>query len=61
MKFNPTVNQLVLIALLFAAIIGANLVAPGVVGTVTSLVSVLVGYLSGSPLKAEGGSDEGAK
>jgi predicted acyltransferase len=51
MKFNPTWQQLVLVAILLTAVIASNIVAPGAFGTVTSIVSVIVGYLSGSPLR----------
>lgn len=51
MKFNPTWQQLVLLAILFAAVIVAHLVAPPAVGIITSMVSTVIGYLCGSPLK----------
>ena len=45
MKFNPTVNQLVLLALLLAAPVIAHLVAPPVIGVLSSMVSTVFGAL----------------
>jgi hypothetical protein len=45
MKFDPTWRQLILLALLLSAVVVANLVAPGVVGAVTSMVSTVFGAL----------------
>ena len=43
MKFKPTWQQVCLIAVLLAAIIVAHVLAPPVVGAITSIVSTLVG------------------
>lgn len=53
MKFNPTWQQLLLLAILFTAVITVHLVAPPAVGIVTSMVSTLIGYLIGSPLERD--------
>lgn len=45
MKFNPTWTQLVLLAMLLGAVIGTNVFAPGAIGTITSIVSTIVGAL----------------
>lgn len=45
MKFNPTVNQIVLLALLLAAPVIAHLVAPPVIGVLSSMVSTVFGAL----------------
>ena len=45
MKFDPTWRQIALLALLLAAPIIANLIAPGVIGAVSSVVSTVIGAL----------------
>ena len=45
MKFDPTWRQLALLALLLAAPVAANIVAPGVIGAVSSMVSTVFGAL----------------
>lgn len=56
MKFNPSWQQVALIAVLFAAVISAHIWAPPAAAAVVSLVSVLIGYLA--PAKK---SDESEK
>ena len=48
MKFNPTWQQIALIGVVFAAIIGSNIYAPGAFSTITSLASVIVSFLVGT-------------
>lgn len=45
MKFNPTWQQVVLLAVLLAAVIVAHLLVPGAVAAITSIVSTIVGAL----------------
>lgn len=45
LKFNPTWTQLALLVILLAAIVLTNLFSPGVIGTITSIVSTVVGAL----------------
>ena len=45
MKFNPTWTQIALLALLLGSVIATNLWAPGVIGTITSMVSTVLGAL----------------
>jgi hypothetical protein len=45
MKFDPTWRQLILLAILLSSVVVANLVAPGVVGAITSMVSTVFGAL----------------
>lgn len=45
MKFNPTWQQVALLAVLLASIIVTHLWAPAVIGAVTSIVSTIVGAL----------------
>jgi len=51
-KFNPTWQQVALLAVLFAAIIVSNMYSPGAFGAVTSIVSVIVSFVVGSKLPA---------
>lgn len=57
--FDPTRNQLVLIAMLFTAVIVAHLVAPPAVQIVTTLVSVLIARLDNRPLLNPKAKDAG--
>lgn len=45
MKFNPTWQQVALLAVLLAAVIVSHLLAPLAVSVITSLVSTVVGAL----------------
>lgn len=45
MKFNPTWQQVALLAVLLAAVIVSHLLAPLAVSAVTSIVSTIVGAL----------------
>lgn len=45
MKFNPTWQQIALLAVLLGAVILTNIVAPGVIGAITSMVSTVFGAL----------------
>lgn len=45
MKFNPTWQQVALLAVLLSAVIAAHLLAPLAVSAITSIVSTIVGAL----------------
>lgn len=45
MKFNPTWQQIALLVVLLAAPVVANLIAPGVVAAISSMVSTVFGAL----------------
>lgn len=45
MKFNPTWQQVALLAVLLAAVIASHILAPLAVSAVTSIVSTIVGAL----------------
>lgn len=58
--FDPSRNQLVLIAMLFTAVIAAHLVAPPSVQIITTLVSVLIARLDNRPLMTSKPKDDPA-
>lgn len=61
MKFQPTWQQVALLAVLIGAVITVHLVAPAAVSVVVSIVSTIVGFLIPSNEKVkESSTKDGA-
>lgn len=60
MKFNPTWQQVALVALLLAAVITTHIWAPAAVSAIISIVSTIVGSLFVNLKKAPEANSDGA-